>query len=237
MLQSRPRAIDNYAPSASLFPMALLKILKYPDPFLRRKCAPVEEIDDELLTLLDDMTETMYAARGVGLAAPQVGSDKRVVVIDASPWFRDGGEEEGEEGEPGVEADSAETAHAECSHSDECSHSHDEEEYDGPGLIELINPVIVYSEGSVLGEEACLSIPGFSSEVRRKLKVVVEAYNRDGDPIEIEAEDLLARVFQHEIDHLDGVLFIDRLSRLKRELLVRKIEKVLGKEGRKSAAV
>ncbi len=222
--------------------MALLKILKYPDPFLRRKCAPVEEIDDELLSLLDNMTETMYAARGVGLAAPQVGADKRVVVIDASPWYRDGGEEEGEEGESGVEADSggtadAEEAHEECSHSGECSHSHDEEEYDGPGLMELINPVIVYSEGSALGEEACLSIPGFSSEVKRKYKVVVEAYNRDGDLIEIEAEDLLARVFQHEIDHLDGVLFIDRLSRLKRELLVRKIEKVLGKEGRKTAAV
>ena len=224
--------------------MSLLKILKYPDPFLRRKCAPVEEIDEELLTLLDDMRETMYAARGVGLAAPQVGVDKRVVVIDVSPWLRNDGEEEGEgEDESGEAGDAAETsqadeaAHAECSHSDECSHCHDEEEYDGPGLIELINPVIVYSEGSAVAEEACLSIPGFSSEVKRKYKVVVEAYNRDGDPVEIEAEDLLARVFQHEIDHLDGMLFIDRLSRLKRELLVRKIEKVLGKEGRKTAAV
>lgn len=211
--------------------MALLKILKYPDPFLRRKCAPIEEIDDELHALLDDMTETMYAAKGVGLAAPQVGVDKRVVVIDASPWFRNDGEEEGDEGESDGEIDSAETAPAEE------AVEYGEEEYDGPGLIELINPVIVYSEGSAVAEEACLSIPGFSSEVKRKLKVVVEAYNRDGDPIEIEAEDLLARVFQHEIDHLDGVLFIDRLSRLKRELLVRKIEKVLGKEGRKTAAV
>ena len=209
--------------------MALLKILKYPDPFLRRKCAPVEEIDDELLSLLDNMTETMYAARGVGLAAPQVGEDKRVVVIDASPWFRDGGEEEGEEGE-------TETASVEAVPAEDLAEA-EEEEYDGPGLMELINPVIVYSEGSALGEEACLSIPGFSSEVKRKFKVVVEAYNRDGDLMEIEAEDLLARVFQHEIDHLDGVLFIDRLSRLKRELLVRKIEKVLGKEGRKTAAV
>lgn len=211
--------------------MALLKILKYPDPFLRRKCGPVEEIDDELLTLLDNMTETMYAAKGVGLAAPQVGADKRVVVIDASPWFRDGGEEEGAEGESGGETASAEAMPAEDLAEGEA------EEYDGPGLMELINPVIVYSEGSAVAEEACLSIPGFSSEVKRKFKVVVEAYNRDGDPIEIEAEDLLARVFQHEIDHLDGVLFIDRLSRLKRELLVRKIEKVLGKEGRKTAAV
>lgn len=217
--------------------MSLLKILKYPDPFLRKKCAPVEEIDEELLTLLDDMTETMYAARGVGLAASQVGADKRVVVIDVSPWFRNDGEEEEGEGEYHDAGDAAEAAHAECSHSDECSHCHDEEEYDGPGLIELINPVIVHSEGSAVAEEACLSIPGFSSEVKRKYKVVVEAYSRDGDAIEIEAEDLLARVFQHEIDHLDGILFIDRLSRLKRELLVRKIEKTLGKEGKKTAAV
>jgi len=220
--------------------MSLLKILKYPDPFLRKKCAPVEEIDEELLTLLDDMTETMYAARGVGLAASQVGADKRVVVIDVSPWFRNDGEE-GEEGGAEDEyddaGDAAEAAHVECSHSDECSHCHDEEEYDGPGLIELINPVIVYSEGSAVAEEACLSIPGFSSEVKRKYKVVVEAYSRDGDAIEIEAEDLLARVFQHEIDHLDGILFIDRLSRLKRELLVRKLEKTFGKEGKKTAAV
>jgi peptide deformylase len=212
--------------------MSLLKILKYPDPFLRKKCAPVEEIDEELLTLLDDMTETMYAARGVGLAASQVGADKRVVVIDVSPWYRNDGGEEGE-----GDDESGEAAHAECSHSDECSHCHDEEEYDGPGLIELINPVIVYSEGSAVAEEACLSIPGFSSEVKRKYKVVVEAYNRDGDAIEIEAEDLLARVFQHEIDHLDGILFIDRLSRLKRELIKRKIEKEFGKEEKRYAVL
>lgn len=218
--------------------MSLLKILKYPDPFLRKKCAPVEEIDEELLTLLDDMTETMYAARGVGLAASQVGADKRIVVIDVSPWFRNDGEEEGEgEDESRDAGDAAEAAHAECSHSDECSHCHDEEEYDGPGLIELINPVIVSSEGEAIAEEACLSIPGFSSEVKRKYKIVVEAYNREGDPIEIEAEDLLARVFQHEIDHLDGILFIDRLSRLKRELIKRKIEKEFGKEEKRYAVL
>mgnify|MGYP001380012420 CR=1 FL=1 len=216
--------------------MSLLKILKYPDPFLRKKCAPVEEIDEELLTLLDDMRETMYAARGVGLAASQVGADKRVVVIDVSPWFRNDGEEEGEYDEAGNAAEASQADEASGTNEEEGADG-DEEEYDGPGLIELINPVIVYSEGSAVAEEACLSIPGFSSEVKRKYKVVVEAYNRDGDPIEIEAEDLLARVFQHEIDHLDGMLFIDRLSRLKRELLVRKIEKVLGKEGRKTAAV
>lgn len=217
--------------------MSLLKILKYPDPFLRKKCAPVEEIDEEILTLLDDMRETMYAARGVGLAASQVGVDKRVVVIDVSPWFRNDGEEEGEYDEAGDAAEAGEANETGQSENGDAEEYNDEEEYSGPGLIELINPVIVYSEGSAVAEEACLSIPGFSSEVKRKYKVVVEAYNRDGDPIEIEAEDLLARVFQHEIDHLDGMLFIDRLSRLKRELLVRKIEKVLGKEGRKTAAV
>lgn len=212
--------------------MALLKILKYPDPFLRKKCAPVEEVDADILKLLDDMTETMYAARGVGLAATQVGADKRVIVIDVSPWYRnDGEDEEGEGAEDGNKPEEYEEG-AEPPREEPA-----EEEYDGPGLMELINPVIVSSEGEAIADEACLSIPGFSSEVKRKYKVVVEAYNREGEPIEIEAEDLLARVFQHEIDHLDGILFIDRLSRLKRELLVRKIEKSLGKEDKKSAAM
>ena len=133
--------------------MALRKILLYPDPFLRKKCAPVEEIDGEVLKLLDDMAETMYDARGVGLAASQIGVDKRIVVIDVSPRKTDGDDEDEDEGE--------------------------KIEYDGPGLIELINPEIVSSEGEVAGEEACLSIPGFVSEVKRKQKVTVEAYNRD----------------------------------------------------------
>ncbi|MGH7850259.1 MAG: peptide deformylase, partial [Thermodesulfobacteriota bacterium] len=166
--------------------MALRKILTYPDPFLRKKCAPVEEIDGEVLKLLDDMAETMYGARGVGLAASQIGVDKRVVVIDISPRNIEA-DEEGEEEE-------------------------EEAEYDGPGLIELINPEIISSAGQVIAEEACLSIPGFTSDVKRKQRVVIEAYNREGELMEIEAEELLARVFQHEIDHLDGILFIDRLS-------------------------
>lgn len=192
--------------------MALRKILTYPDPFLRKKCAPVEEIDGEVLKLLDDMAETMYGARGVGLAASQIGADKRVVVIDISPRNIEADEEEGEGEE-------------------------EEAEYDGPGLIELINPEIISSEGQIIAEEACLSIPGFTSDVRRKQRVVIEAYNREGQMIEIEASELLARVFQHEIDHLDGVLFIDRLSRLKRELIKRKIEKVLGKEEKRYAVM
>jgi len=196
--------------------MALRKILTYPDPFLRKKCAPVEEIDGEVLELLDDMAETMYGARGVGLAASQIGVDKRVVVIDISPR-NTGADEEVEEGEEDV--------------------AEEETEYEGPGLIELINPEIISSEGQVIAEEACLSIPGFTSDVRRKQRVVIEACNREGQLIEIEASELLARVFQHEIDHLDGVLFIDRLSRLKRELIKRKIEKVLGKEEKRYAVM
>ncbi|MEW6144294.1 MAG: peptide deformylase [Thermodesulfobacteriota bacterium] len=194
--------------------MALRKILTYPDPFLRKKCAPVEEIDGEVLRLLDDMAETMYEARGVGLAASQIGVDKRVVVIDISPRYLDTDEEEEEDAEDGRKA-----------------------EYEGPGLIELINPEIISSDGEIIAEEACLSIPGFTSDVKRKQKVRIEAYNREGEMVEIEAEDLLARVFQHEIDHLNGVLFIDRLSRLKRELIKRKIEKELGKEEKRYAVL
>jgi len=185
--------------------MALRKILIYPDPFLRKKCDPVEEIDGELLELLDDMADTMYAAPGVGLAAPQVGVDKRIIVVDVIPR----GDKDSEE----------------------------EEEYDRRGLIELINPEIVYSEGEIISEEGCLSIPGFLSDVKRKGIVSVEGYNREGELIEYKAEELLSRVFQHELDHLDGVLFIDRLGRLKRELLLSKIEKALGKEQKKYAVL
>ena len=143
----------------------------------------------------------MYGAPGVGLAAPQVGVDKRIIVVDITPR-NSGGEED------------------------------EEVEYEGPGLIELINPEITSASGEVTGEEGCLCIPGFVSDVKRKNRIVLEGYNREGELLEIEAEDLLARVFQHEFDHLDGILFIDRLSRLKRELLKSKIEKAFGKEER-----
>lgn len=183
--------------------MPLLKILTYPDPTLRKKCEPVEEIDDDLIQLLDDMADTMYEAPGVGLAAPQVGVTKRIIVADIQPRERIKETDDGEE----ILMPSDRTE-----------------------LIELINPEIVFSDGEAVGEEGCLSIPGFVSDVKRKYEVVVEGYNREGEPIQIECEDLLARVFQHEIDHLDGILFIDRLGRLKRELLKKKIEKALGKE-------
>lgn len=183
--------------------MPLLNILTFPHSMLRRKCEPVEEIDGDLIQLLDDMADTMYEAPGVGLAAPQVGSAKRVIVVDIKP--RERAQESTEEEEILLPPDRSE-------------------------LIELINPEIVFSDGEITAEEGCLSIPGFVSDVKRKFEVAVEGYNRDGELMEIKCEDLLARVFQHEIDHLNGILFIDRLSKLKRELLKKKIEKVLGKE-------
>lgn len=142
--------------------MSLRVIVKHPDPILREKSVPVKTITANTLKLLDDMAETMYAANGVGLAAPQVGINKRIVVIDA-----------------------------------------------GDGLIELINPEIVSMEGEQIGPEGCLSIPGLTGEVTRAQKCVVRALDRNGESFEMEGEGLLARAFQHEIDHLNGVLFID----------------------------
>ncbi len=169
--------------------MAILKILTYPDRRLKKKSTPVEKIDKGIEKLLDDMAETMYDAPGVGLAAPQIGINLRVIVIDVSA-----------------------------------------RQQDSPGLIELINPVIISSEGVQVEEEGCLSIPGFSSEVKRKTKVTVQGLDRNGKLVELEGSGLLARAFQHEIDHIDGILYIDRLSRLKRELLKKKIEKALARE-------
>lgn len=167
--------------------MAALEILTYPDPRLKRRSSPVSTVTAEIKRLLEDMAETMYEAPGVGLAAPQVGVNVRVIVVDTA------GQEE-----------------------------------DSPGLIKLINPEITFSEGQQIGEEGCLSIPGFSSLIKRKLRIRVEGLNEQGEQSEIEASGLLARVLQHEIDHLDGILFVDRLSRLKRELLKKRIDKVFG---------
>ena len=133
------------------------------DEILRKKCKPVKEITPHVCTLLDDMAETMYAAEGVGLAAPQVGILKRIVTIDV-----------------------------------------------GEGLIELINPKIVASRGAVIGSEGCLSIPGKSGYVERPEYVKVEALDREGKPVTVEGTELLAVALCHELDHLDGVLYIDK---------------------------
>lgn len=148
--------------------MAIRNIVQYPDPVLKKKARPVQKFNQRLHKLLDDMAETMYDANGVGLAAPQVGILKRVIVVDV-----------------------------------------------GEGLIEMVNPEIVDKKGEQFAPpEGCLSIPNLVGEVRRAQWVKVTGQDRDGNAIEIEAEDYLARALQHEIDHLNGVLFIDIAERV-----------------------
>jgi len=144
--------------------MAIREIRKHGDEILRKKCRPVEEINDRILILLKDMQETMYEADGVGLAAPQVGILKRIAVIDV-----------------------------------------------GDGPINLINPEIIAVEGSYIDEEGCLSLPGEAGNVERPYKVTVRALNEKGEEFILTGEELLARALCHEIDHLDGVLFIDKV--------------------------
>jgi peptide deformylase len=163
--------------------MARLEILRYPNPILNKKALPVRTIDATIRQLVKDMAETMYAAPGVGLAAPQVGHALRLAVIDITP------------------ADQPKK------------------------LWVLINPEIIDAEGECTWEEGCLSVPDSSEGVKRKKKVTVRYQNLEGETSEIVGEDLMAIALQHEIDHLDGVLFIDRLSRLKRNLLKKKLRK------------
>ena len=159
-------------------------ILKYGDALLHDHARPVEVITDEIRRLLDDMIETMYAAPGVGLAAPQVGIPLRIVVIDLSVGR------------------------------------------DPSGLIVMINPEFVERDGMQLEEEGCLSVPGFNATVVRPSRATVKGLDRSGNEQQREGVGLLARAFQHEIDHLDGTLFVDRLRGIKRDLIVRRIKKL-----------
>lgn len=163
----------------------ILRIRKYGDPVLETKAEPVTEFNGELRQLAEDMFETMYANKGVGLAAPQVGVSRRLAVIDTSA-----GEDES-------------------------------------ARLVLVNPEILVKEGTQIGEEGCLSIPGFREDVKRAWRVRVRAQDLEGKFFEIEGEELLARVMQHEIDHLDGILFLQHLSLLKRDLIKRKIRKLV----------
>jgi peptide deformylase len=176
--------------------MSIREILKYPDPFLKTKASPVSEVDDEIRSLIDDMFQTMYFDKGIGLAATQIGVDKRVLVLDIPA--------EREEGVEGVEG---------------------EERFPGYKYA-LVNPEITLSEGEFKFEEGCLSVPGVNAFVKRAFHIKLTALDRDGNPLEIEAEDILSVVLQHEIDHLDGILFIDRLSRLKRDIVKRRYRKL-----------
>lgn len=164
----------------------LLKILTYPHPILKKKSEPVKEVDRSIQELIENMFETMYAAPGVGLAAPQIGILKRILVVDV-------GRLEGETHKPDPKV--------------------------------LINPVIKTREDKIVWEEGCLSLPNLIVPVERSKKIVVEGLDEKGKPIKHLAEDLLAVAFQHEIDHLDGILLADRLSQLKKELYLKKLKK------------
>jgi len=161
--------------------MALLHILTYPDPRLREKARPVDAVDAALGQLADDMLQTMYAAKGIGLAATQVGVPKRLVVLDLSA------------------------------------------EHDQPQV--LINPRIIASDGAQVCEEGCLSVPEVFEEVERAQRVTLTYLDLDGEAQHVEADGLLAVCVQHEIDHLDGKLFVDYLSRLKQDRLRKKAGK------------
>jgi peptide deformylase len=161
--------------------MAIREILVYPDPRLREPGKPVEQVDDEIRELVDDMAETMYAAPGVGLAAPQIGVSLRIFVIDVA------GEDEPSD------------------------------------LRVFINPEITDAQGSQTYREGCLSFPGVSEDIKRADRVRVRALDANGSAFELEADGLLAIAIQHENDHLDGVLMIDKVTPLKRRMMSRKV--------------
>lgn len=163
--------------------MSTRPILSYGAEVLRKPAQPVSEIDDEVQRLIDDMAETMFAAPGVGIAAPQVGVSQRILLVRSL------------------------------------------EDPEGKDYIVLINPEIISSEGKEVAEEGCLSVPELRMEVARAEKVRVKALDRQGKSFEMEGIGLMARILQHEIDHLNGLFYIDRLSSAKRDLVKRKLKK------------
>jgi len=179
--------------------MSLREVLKYPDPFLRKTCEAVSVVDKAAAALIDDMFETMYANKGIGLAATQVGVAQRVIVLDVPVHDEEEEDGQGEQGAKGA-------PEKRCK-------------------ISLVNPEITWRDGKARFEEGCLSVPGINEYVERAASVRVTGLDRGGNALEIEAGGLLAVALQHEIDHLDGILFIDRLSWLKRESVKRRLKK------------
>jgi peptide deformylase len=168
--------------------MAVLEILKYPHPVLKKPSETVSQIDEEVIRLIHDMRETMYGAAGVGLAACQVGVSRRVIVLDVSPM--------------------------------DPEHT----------FLALINPEIISEEGEVDHEEGCLSVPDCLEKVKRKEKVCVRGVSPEGMEVEIRGDGILAIALQHEIDHTNGILILDRVSQLKREIYRNKLKKEKRKE-------
>jgi len=158
--------------------MSVIEVVRFPNQILRQQCEPVTNITDEVISLVDNMAETMYAYKGVGLAAPQIGVTQNVIVLDI-----------------------------------------------GQGLVRLINPEISASEGTKANGDGCLCLPDLSVTVERSERIQIKGIDRKGNPVTIEADGLLARALQHEIDHLHGTLIIDKLSKLKRDLIIKRLRK------------
>ena len=159
--------------------MSILKVITFPNSIIRRRCEPVTDINEDVVRFAKDMADTMYASKGIGLAAPQVAVSKQIIVLDI-----------------------------------------------GEGLITLINPQITQAEGKAKMEEGCLCLPKLLVEVERQENVQVKGVDLNGKELCFDAEGLLARVFQHEIDHLHGTLIIDRLSKIKRDIALRQYHKL-----------
>lgn len=178
--------------------MMLMEVLTYPNPELKVTAHSVNKVDSEIGTLIDNMIETMYHENGIGLAATQVGVEKRVIILDVP--------------------DNKTYEEAKFESQDETNESN---------LMAVINPEILNPEGETSFEEGCLSVPGYTANVKRYETLTLTGMDRDGKKIEKECHGLLAVAVQHEIDHLNGVLFIDRLSPLKRQMAKKKLKKAL----------
>ncbi len=163
--------------------MAVREVLKYPHPLLKKRSEKVERVDEETRKWIEDMTETMYQANGIGLAACQIGIPRRIIVLDVSP---------------------IDPEHV---------------------LFVMVNPEVISEEGEIDHEEGCLSVPDCFEKVKRKETICVRGLSPDGRPIEVTGKGILAFALQHEIDHLDGILILDRMSRLKREIYRNKLKK------------
>ncbi|MBF0411483.1 MAG: peptide deformylase [Desulfamplus sp.] len=200
--------------------MTILKIIEYPDPCLTLKAKPVEHIDDETLTLIKDMAETMFHAPGVGLAATQVRSNKRVIVYTPDAQSRCNEENETETSIKDNDSSIIEEFENKDNSTKESNNKHRN------NYRAIINPEIITASGSLISEnEACLSVPDYSADVKRFSKVTVKGLNVDGKKIQFDAEDIHAVILQHEIDHLNGVLYIDRISMLKRNMYKKRMQK------------
>ena len=181
-----------------------MKIITLPNPILKKKSSPVDKVDSKIKKLMDEMLNTMYKAPGIGLAAPQIGINKRVIVIDTAP-------------RPGLKRYQEEKIK--------------KKEEIKPNPIQMANPEIIWvSEKKETDEEGCLSIPGIMGDVTRSSSCKVKYLDRNGESKKLRAKGLLSRCVQHEIDHINGILFIDHLSKTKKDMILRKIKKLQKEE-------